>query len=140
MEYPRRRQLVIAAFGVATVATLGSLYYSEGMGLFPCELCWYQRVAMYPLVVVLGYAAVTDMADVYWLALPFSSVGLVTSSYHSYLQANPASQCRFGGCATVQFELGGFLTIPNQAAIAFAVITALLLVVWYGTRKTEATA
>ena len=125
-----RRRLLAACTLVAVVATVGSLYFSEVMGLFPCELCWYQRILMYPLVVVLGYAALTDQADAHRLVLPLSVPGIGVAAYHSYLQTTPSLQCSFAGCGRVQFRFLGTLTIPNQALVAFVLISAVGLVVW----------
>ncbi len=128
------RTTALGTLVVAAVATVGSLYYSVGLGYYPCELCWYQRVAMYPLVVIFGYAAAVGMEDVHRLALPFSTVGLVLAVYHSWLQAAGTEACAFGGCAVVQYELAGVLSIPNQAAIAFALITATMAARWVTVR------
>lgn len=123
------RTVVIAAWIIAVIATAGSLLYQYGLGLFPCELCWYQRILMYPLVIVLGYAVFVDPGDSYRLALPFTVPGLVVSAYHSYLQVTPGQVCGVGGCGRVQYQLFG-LTIPNQSWLAFALITALMVIVW----------
>ncbi len=125
-----RRRLLAGAWLVAAVATLGSLNYQYGLGLFPCELCWFQRILMYPLVVVLGYATLTDQADAHRLVLPLSVPGVAVAAYHSYLQTTPALQCSFAGCGRVQFRLLGTLTVPNQALLAFLLVTAAGLVTW----------
>ncbi|MFD1570545.1 disulfide bond formation protein B [Halorubrum laminariae] len=120
-----------AATLVATVATAGSLWFSLGLGLTPCDLCWYQRILMYPLVVVLGVATVERRAAVSRTALPLAGLGVVFSAYHSYLQATTA-QCSLGGpCASVQWQspvVG--LTIPNLALVAFVAIAALSVGAW----------
>ncbi len=127
---PSRRRLLAGAWLVAAVATVGSLNYQYGLGLFPCELCWYQRILMYPLVVVLGYAALTDQADAHRVVLPLSVPGIGVAAYHSYLQTTPSLQCSFAGCGRVQFRFLGTLTIPNQALVAFLLITAVGIVAW----------
>lgn len=118
------RKYVAAAAVAALVATIGSLYFSYGMGLYPCDLCWLQRVCMYPLVVVLGvgcYERWDVSTIVLWLAVP----GLVLSSYHSYLQVAGPERCSIGaGCGTVQYQLLGF-SIPNLAGIAFLLVVVL---------------
>ncbi|WP_424014578.1 disulfide bond formation protein B [Halorubrum xinjiangense] len=116
---------------VATVATAGSLWFSLGLGLTPCDLCWYQRIAMYPLVVVFGVAAVEERPAVRRTALPLVAVGLSLAAYHSYLQATQ-EQCTLGGpCAAVQWQdpvLG--LTIPNLSLAAFGLLAVLLVGTW----------
>jgi len=132
---PSRRRLLAGAWLVAVVATLGSLNYQYGLGLLPCELCWYQRILMYPLVVVLGYATLIDQRDAHRLILPLSLPGVAVAAYHSYLQTTPTLQCSFAGCGRVQFRLFDLLTIPNQALIAFLAISAVGAAVWARARR-----
>ena len=128
------RRVVVGSLLVATVATAGSLYYSLGLGLYPCELCWYQRILMYPLVVVLGYATLTDWPDVHRVVLPLAIPGLAIALYHSYLQLQPAAACSVGGCGGVQLRVLG-LSIPNQSALAFALIGLGMVLVWRRYRR-----
>ena len=118
------RTILAACTAVATVATAGSLYFSEVLGLYPCELCWVQRIGMYPLVVVLGVATYEDRVGVRRTALPLAAGGGVVAAYHSYLQTRPAATCSTGGCGSVQFELLGLLSIPNLSLVAFSLIAA----------------
>jgi len=130
-----RRRLLAGAWLVAAVATLGSLNYQYGLGLFPCELCWFQRILMYPLVVVLGYATLVDQRDAHRLVLPFALPGAAVAAYHSYLQTTPTLQCSFAGCGRVQFRLFDVLTVPNQALVAFLAIGAVGAAVWLRARR-----
>ncbi|QGN07165.1 disulfide bond formation protein B [Halorhabdus sp. CBA1104] len=127
----RPRPLLLFATLVALVATTGSLYLSLGLGLVPCRLCWYQRILMYPLVVVLGMAVVDGRRAVYRTVLPLSVAGGAIAAYHSLLQLSAAtgSQCTLGGggCGTVLYEIYGF-SIPNLSLIAFVLITVAMLV------------
>ena len=123
------RSRALLAFGtlVASVATAGSLYLSLGLGLVPCELCWYQRILMYPLVIVLGVAVLGDRSRVYRTALPLSVLGALLAAYHSWLQASAASGvCTVGSCGAVQFRVLG-LTIPNLSLLAFLLVTGALV-------------
>jgi disulfide bond formation protein DsbB len=130
MRWPSERRLVAAAAVVATVATAGSLYFSLGMGLQPCELCWYQRILMYPLVVVLGVAALDDRLP-HRTALPLAGPGIALAAYHSYLQATMTTCGLSGPCATVQFRLPTLgLTIPNLSLVAFLLVTGLVGAAW----------
>jgi disulfide bond formation protein DsbB len=108
----------------AAVATAGSLVFSLGLGLIPCELCWYQRILMYPLVVILGVATVELRPAVWRTALPLSVLGTLLAAYHSVLQATSVS-CSFAGpCAAVQWRLPALgLTIPNLSLLAFVLVT-----------------
>lgn len=136
--HDRALTTTVIAWLVAVVATVGSLSYQFGLGLYPCELCWFQRIAMYPLVVVLGYATVIRQPDVHRPVLPLAVPGLVMAAYHSYLQATPRLTCSFAGCGRVQFRLLG-LTIPNQSLLAFALIVVTMAIRWqvYRTRARE---
>jgi disulfide bond formation protein DsbB len=130
----RPRAIVGLTTVVAAVATVGSLYFSLGLGLIPCELCWYQRILMYPLVVVLGVATLDGNERVWRTALPLSTFGTVVAAYHSYLQVNPdiGGVCGVGGgCAAVLYPMaGGLLTIPRLSLVAFLLVTAGLLALW----------
>ena len=134
---PSTRRVVAASFVVAVVATAGSLYYSLGMGLYPCELCWYQRILMYPLVVVLGYAALAGWPDVHRVVLPLSVPGLGVALYHSYLQLSPGATCSVWGCNEVHLRLVG-LSIPNQSALAFTLVTVGMAWLWREYRRNSA--
>lgn len=119
------------AFAVALTATLGSLYLSEVAHFPPCELCWYQRIAMYPLTVVLGVAALRRDVAVKWYALPIALVGLGISTYHYLLERFPdsvASGCDAEvPCTVVWVWKFHFLSIPGMAGIGFAAIITLVL-------------
>lgn len=118
------------AFLVAATATGGSLYYSEGAGFTPCELCWYQRIAMYPLAPILGIAALRRDPTVLWYALPLSVVGAVISVYHYQLQLFPGqgSSCDPSAPCTARWvEELGFISIPFMALAGFAAVTALVV-------------
>lgn len=126
---PVERPVLVGLTLVASVATVGSLYFSLGLGLVPCELCWYQRILMYPLVVVGGVAMLERRAAVWKTILPLSLGGVAVASYHVYLQVTPAAagSCGIGGgCAAVLYPmLGGLLTIPRLSLVAFALVSAL---------------
>ncbi|MFB6146140.1 MAG: disulfide bond formation protein B [Halobacteriaceae archaeon] len=129
-RWDRGRQATGAAWLVATVATAGSLYYQFGLGLVPCQLCWFQRIAMYPLVVVLGYATLAGQRDPDRVVLPLSVPGLALAAYHSWLQVAAAGTCSFAGCHRVQYRALG-LAIPNQSLLAFVLVTGLMAAVWW---------
>lgn len=128
------RSVTAAAFAVALVATAGSQFYEHGLGLFPCPLCWYQRMLMYPLVVVLGEAVLVDWRGVHRRVLPFVIPGIAVAAYHSWLQLDAGGQCAIGGCAAVQFRLAGALTIPNQSLVSFLLVGLATAWGWQLTR------
>ncbi len=83
--------LLYLAWVVALVATLGSLYFSEIKGFVPCEFCWYQRILMYPLSLILGIAAYSGERKIKKYVLPLSITGMIVSTYHYMMQKIPAS-------------------------------------------------
>lgn len=124
--------LLYSAWTIALVSTVGSLFFSEVMQFAPCVLCWYQRIAMYPLVVLIAVGILLRDPRMKIYALPFSIVGLAISIYHNllYYGVIPASitPCTQGvPCNAVQLELLGFITIPLMGLLAFLGITVCLL-------------
>ncbi len=116
------------AAAVATGATLGSLYFSESAGFVPCELCWFQRIAMYPLAIILGVAVMRRDRTVLPYALTLSVIGLGISAYHVQLQLFPeqSSFCEAANpCSGRWVEAFGWLTIPQMAGVSFALIALL---------------
>lgn len=119
------------AFAIAATSTLGSLYYSEVEGFVPCEYCWYQRIAMYPLAVILGIAAWRDDVSVRRYAIPVAALGLAVSIYHYQLEWFPeqGSSCSaLVPCTVRYFEQFGFISLAFMAMTGFAAIIALLAV------------
>ena len=121
------------AFLVASLATGGSLFFSEVAGFPPCELCWYQRFCMYPLSVgTFVVAAFGARRAARWL-LPFPLLGLGLSAYHLLVENGLAPQtmdCWIsapGGCGLKWINEFGYVTIPTLALTAFALVFALLL-------------
>ena len=132
-------QSVLLAWIVATVTTLGSLYYSEHAGFVPCELCWYQRIVMYPLVVVLGVAWIRRDAKVWMTALVFVVLGAPLSLYHWLVERVPAfaesSSCSVTApCTTPWFEKLGFVTLAWMAMSSFLLIGVLMVCTIVGAR------
>lgn len=130
-----RSLLPYLAFAQALIATIGSLFFSEVLGYVPCVLCWYQRIAMYPLVLVLAVAILRRDRGMYLYVLPLSVIGLAIAIYHNLLYVGiipeAASVCRAGvSCTTRFFEWFGFITIPFLSMTAFAVITIFMVLYW----------
>lgn len=120
-----------AAWVVAIVATLGSLYFSEVRQFVPCSLCWYQRIFMYPLVFILGIATFTKDKSVVKYALPLAITGLAIAGYHVLEQNIPGfgapGLCRAGVPCTVKYvNYFGFISISVMAFTAFSLISLLL--------------
>jgi disulfide bond formation protein DsbB len=119
------------AFAVASVCTGGSLWLSEVCGLPPCRMCWFQRICMYPLTVVLGIGAMRRDRGVWWYALPLSIVGTGLAVYHYLLERIPSleggSGCEaLNPCNIIWFERFGFATIPFMALTGFVTVAVLV--------------
>ena len=124
--------LVFAAWVVASASTLGSLFFSEIMELPPCSLCWYQRIFMFPLPVVLlaGLVPYDPKASRY--ALPLAGVGAAIALWHTLLYVGilpeTAAPCTRGvSCTQPTFELFGLLSIPLLSLLSFSTVAGLLL-------------
>lgn len=133
-EDKRSSYFLYAAWIVAVIATLGSLYFSEVREFIPCEMCWYQRIAMYPLALLLGIAAYYNDVRIKKYALPISIIGGMISLYHYTMQKFPAlapiQPCSGGVPCNVQYiNWAGFITIPFLALTAFTIISVLLFFV-----------
>ncbi len=118
------------ALAPALAALLGSLYYSEIAGFIPCTLCWYQRILMYPLtlIILVGIFKQDEYLPNY--VLPFSIIGMGVSTYHYLIEwgliEHPAA-CAVGiPCNLVYVRYFGFVTIPFMALTAFAMITVIM--------------
>ena len=121
---------LVVAFVVATLATIGSLYFSEVAHFEPCRLCWYQRIAMYPLVVILGDGRLAARAGVRRYAVPVAVIGALIATYHYALEWLPwldSGVCSATTpCTIVWFREFGFISLPYLALSAFLLILALL--------------
>jgi hypothetical protein len=114
----------------AIVAMGGSLYLSEVADYVPCSLCWYQRIAMYPLAVILTIAAVRRRPDVIWYGLPIAVIGAGISLVHLWEEnySDGPGFCSIGvPCSFKYVDEFGFVTIPFMALCAFALIGVLLV-------------
>lgn len=126
------------AWLVSITATLGSLYFSEVKGYTPCELCWFQRILMYPLSVILGIAAYGNELKIKKYVLPLSIFGGCISLFHYLEQKVPGfasiKPCTRGVPCNIDYiNWLGFITIPFLALIAFSLITIFMML----TRSTE---
>jgi len=121
-----------AAFVVAALATGGSLFFSEIAGFVPCELCWYQRICMYPLSIVTLLAALRGEYRIARYLLPLPVVGAGVSVYHLLVEngvVGQSSACFVsapGGCATKWINEFGYVTIPTLALTGFVLLIQLL--------------
>ncbi len=128
----RRWLLIFASWLVAAVSSIGSLFFSEVMDLVPCVLCWYQRIFMFPLAIILLVGLYPLDKRVVNYALPIAIIGLLFTLYHCLLyfgfipeNLQPCSQGV--SCADEGMELFGFLPIPLLSLASFSLIILFLL-------------
>jgi disulfide bond formation protein DsbB len=121
------------AFVVSAIATGGSLFFSEIAHFVPCELCWFQRICMYPLSIATLLAALANDRRAARYLLPLPLVGAGVSVYHLLVEngvVHQAQACLIsapGGCATKWINEFGYMTIPTLALTGFALCFAFLL-------------
>ena len=121
------------AWVIALVTMLGSLYYSRIEHYIPCELCWYQRICIYPFAVILGIAAVRRDAGIRVYAVPVLAIGAIVAAYHSWIQAYPpvdgTSFCTADAPCTLRYVWEfGFVSLPFMALSACCCMIVLLLI------------
>ena len=132
--------LIFGAWLIASVATLGALFFGEVMQLPPCVLCWYQRIFMFPLVVILPLGLFPFDRNVVRYALPLAAIGFLFAVFHLLLIAGiiPESiqPCTQGvPCSETVIEWFGFVTIPLLSVLAFLTILALLITAHFRSSK-----
>ncbi len=116
---------VVIAGAVAAAATLGSLYFSEVADFVPCKLCWYQRIAMYPLAVLLVMAAVRRDRSVLRYVRVIAAAGIAVSAYHTWIQWFPetSNSCELDNPCTARWvDAFGWMEIPQMAGLSFLLI------------------
>ncbi|MCH9610003.1 MAG: disulfide formation protein [Chlamydiales bacterium] len=123
------------AWLLAAIGTLISLYFSEVKMMEPCHLCWYQRICLFPLVILLGIAAYRGFLGIASYALPLAALGFMLALYQVMMQEipgwNPIDICGGGPSCDDGITVLGPITIPMLSMACFGVISALLSLVWY---------
>ncbi|WP_243387516.1 disulfide oxidoreductase [Bacillus kexueae] len=135
MKEKSQENLLFIAWGASLISTLGSLFFSEVMKFIPCELCWYQRIFMYPLVIILGIATVKKDASIALYSAVLSAIGGSISIYHYAIQKvsffqSTAPACGQVPCTGEYINLFGFATIPFLALVGFSIIfiTSMMII------------
>ena len=130
--------LMFIAWLIVTTATLGSLFFSEVMDVPICKLCWYQRIAMYPMVLILAVGLFPYDSKVVHIAGLMAAIGWIIALFQVLLIAGiipeSAQPCVQGiPCSETHVALLGFLNIPALSLITFSLVIILLIL----TTKTE---
>lgn len=125
--------ILFACWLIASVSTLGSLFFSEILDFPPCVLCWYQRICLFPLVVIFLAGLFPFDKSVVRYAFPLNLIGWLISVYHNLLYTGiipesiqPCDETL--SCTDVHLGLFGFITIPMLSFIAFSAMGALLMI------------
>jgi disulfide bond formation protein DsbB len=131
---------VFSAWLLATVSTLGALFFGEVMKVPTCVLCWYQRIFMFPLAIILPLALFPFDGRIVRYTLPLAVAGWGFALFHVLLVAGyipeEVQPCTQGvPCSETYFALFGFVTIPLLALAAFSIIIALLAAAHFQARK-----
>jgi disulfide bond formation protein DsbB len=133
LEKLLKKRALLFAFVITLSSVLGSLYFSEIAKFEPCKLCWFQRVFMYPMPLILGMALFKKARDVIYYAMPLSVIGGLFALYHYILQmsTNPLAPCSTIGfsvsCSERFITHYGYITIPFMSLTGFVIISLLLL-------------
>lgn len=137
-----RRAVVLITWFVSLVGTGTSLYWSLVLGWIPCDLCWYERICMYPSFVILTIALLTRDSNVWRYVIALSGIGSIVALYHYLLQVVPALSNTIScsspvPCQFPEFDVFGWITPPLFAFLAFAWMTlaAVLLLTKYRPRR-----
>jgi disulfide bond formation protein DsbB len=133
MQYKIRESSMYLGFTVALIGVLGSLYFSEVLGLIPCVLCWYQRIALFPLAVIFAVGIIRHSKEAWFYAWPLMILGWIIGLYNVLLVYGVVQEsqaiCKAGvSCATVTWSMFGFINIPLLSFLAFNFLISLAIV------------
>ena len=136
-----KENILYFAWTVSLVAMLGSLFFSDVLHFPPCVLCWYQRILLYPLVIIIGVGILRKDKFLHQYVLPLSIIGLGASLYHNLLYYSiipeSAAPCVVGiSCTTKYINYFGFVTIPLLSMFAFMLIT-ISMIIYKKTKENE---
>ncbi len=138
------KNATLFSFIVALIAMLGSLFYSEIAGYEPCKLCWFQRIFMYPQVILLGIALwKKNGTSTIYNSIVLSAIGALIAGYHYLLQIGiapeiPCSAVGYSVACSQRFVMSfGYITIPMMAFTAFALIILFMTTQKLYTQKNE---
>lgn len=124
--------LVFSAWLIALTASLGALFIGEVMGQLPCNLCWYQRVFIFPLVIILAVGCFNDDPGAWHYGLPLTVIGALIAGFHSLSYAGvlptQIQPCGLGpSCSSADMTIFGALPLPFLSLLAFSGIAILLI-------------
>jgi disulfide bond formation protein DsbB len=132
MSISTKRLALFLAWIISLSALIITLYSGEVKNIPVCHLCWYQRISLYPLSIILGIAIFRDDLRIYIYALPLALIGALFAAYQYFLQMfpklAPISFCSTGpSCSDIHLQILGFITFPLLSLVAALLIAFLLL-------------
>ncbi|MCM2982524.1 disulfide bond formation protein B [Niallia circulans] len=135
-----RENILYLAWIAAVLSMFGSLYFSEIRDFIPCTLCWYQRILMYPFVIILGIAVIRKDYKISFYTMILSGIGACISIYHYSIQKlasifETSSACGPVSCTGEYINWLGFITIPFMALIGFIIIFTCSIIIWKKTKE-----
>lgn len=127
---------------IATLATLGSLFFSEIKHFEPCHLCWYQRICLFPLAIILGIGTYRGALGISRYVLPQTIIGFLFAIYQVAIQEipgwNPIDICGAGPSCSEKVLIGlGFVTLPMLSVLTFLILIILLIFLWKHSYKED---
>jgi disulfide bond formation protein DsbB len=139
MEEKASQQHLFFIFVISALATLGSLFFSVAMKLPPCDLCWYQRICMYPVLIISLVGLARNATESFYFILPLALIGTGIAIYHNLLYYNVIENivpCSQGvSCTSRQLQWLGFITIPLMSLVAFLFVLVACLKVFFKMRS-----
>ena len=135
-----RENILYLAWIASVISMFGSLYFSEIRDFVPCTLCWYQRIIMYPFVIILGIAVIKKDYSITFYTMILSGIGALTSIYHYSMQKftflfEHSNSCGPVSCTGEYINWLGFITIPLLALTGFIIIFTCSVVIWRKTKE-----
>jgi disulfide bond formation protein DsbB len=131
-EFDKNWTILFLTWVLVSASALGSIFFSHIMDFAPCVLCWYQRIFLFPLVIILATGLFPFDKRVIVYSLPLAIIGWFIALYHNLLYSGIIPQelqpCSKGvSCTEKYIDLFGFLTIPMLSLISFSTIILLLI-------------
>lgn len=130
---PVEKNVLYIAWLTALIATVGSIALTEIFHFLPCSLCWYQRILMYPLVIIIAVGIILKDKKLYVYVLPFTILGMIVAFYQHLLQIGVIKElvvpCSTNvSCTTKYIDwLGGLVTIPLLSFLSFLLIAICMI-------------
>lgn len=126
------KHLINIAIVVSLGAVLGSLYYSNVVGFPPCSLCWWQRVFLFPIPIVLIMGKIKKDVKVMDYIIPLAVLSAFIALYQSYVYLGGSSilpcTAEGGDCSKIYVMAFGYITIP---VMSLTISIYLVMLSWF---------